>query len=651
MTGKVYASLLAFICLASGFITSCSSSSKPTPVISITATSGAQQKCAIGTAFVQACAAPLVVTVTSNGAPASGVMVTFAAPSMGASGTFASNNSTTETDTTGPDGVAASSSFTANTTTGGYTVSASATGATSSVSFALTNVTANTYAFYVTGSETINPANGGDNFYCLAGAVTIDGNGDVLGGEQDYNDGNGITSQQPAGDTILPATAALSISTPAIGQGTLTLTTSNPAVGVDGVETFGILFVNDNHALISQFDASATSSGSLDLQTAGTPSRGFAFTVSGVDAGYDPIAFGGVFTYGGSGANGVVDSNDAGAVTPQEPLTITINAGDSYGRGTITSSLVYGTAAILLNYYMVGPEAIRIIDVDATDSAVGSAFGQGTNAGASSNASLGSSVFSMASNPWASRVGAVGQFTTNAMVATFQGVADDNEPANGISALDFFISGTYSVASSGYGSLTFTSELGTVSGLQIYLTDPGLNLNDPNNPTGGGGALALDLNDGALAGATGVVTPQTDTATSDFNGPYAVGGQDFNSIGFCTLCEVDILGQGTMTSGGGFSATVMISDPFETLSTNATDPAVTFSGTPPPDFANPGRYSSFPLDFTVGTASQIFNMVIYQASAGQLFWLDLDENSLLVGPIEQQESLAAPAVRKFAAKR
>ncbi len=206
--------------------------------------------------------------------------------------------------------------------------------------------------------------------------MTSDGNGDVLGGEQDYNDGNGITSQQPAGDTILPATAALSISTPAIGQGTLTLTTSNPAVGVDGVETFGILFVNDNHALISQFDASATSTGSLDLQTAGTPSRGFAFTVSGVDAGYDPIAFGGVFTYGGSGANGVVDSNDAGAVTPQEPLTITINAGDSYGRGTITSSLVYGTAAILLNYYMVGPEAIRIIDVDATDSAVGSAFGQ-----------------------------------------------------------------------------------------------------------------------------------------------------------------------------------------------------------------------------------------------------------------------------------
>ena len=91
------------------------------------------------------------------------------------------------------------------------------------------------------------------------------------------------------------------------------------------------------------------------------------------------------------------------------------------------------------------------------------------------------------------------------------------------------ISGIYSIANggiNGYGSLTVNG-LGDFVTLGIYMTDPALNLNDPNNTAGGGGALIADLDRNVVG--TGVLIPQTDTATADFTGNYAFGAQDFYS--------------------------------------------------------------------------------------------------------------------------
>jgi len=211
---------------------------------SVTATSGTKQSAPAGTVF----GAPLSVTVMSNGSPAGGVSVIFTAPASGASGTF-KNRMATETDTTGSDGVAISSAFTANKTQGTYAVTAMAAGDPSLAQFHLTNTNASTtsYTFYLSGLEAIC---GSGNFYALAGSVTIDASGNVLAGEQDYNDANGCTSPEPNGDTITGGTLTLDTS----GQGTLTLTTSNSTLGVGGTETLGVQFVNSSHALIIQFD-------------------------------------------------------------------------------------------------------------------------------------------------------------------------------------------------------------------------------------------------------------------------------------------------------------------------------------------------------------------------------------------------------------
>src|ERR1019366_3909391 len=338
------------------------------------------------------------------------------------------------TATTNASGVATSATFTANGTGGGpYTVAATVAGVSTPADFSLTNTGGN-YSFYLSGLEAINL---GPNFYALAGSVTIDANGNVLAGKQDYNDAFGLTSPD-SGDTITGGTLTVD----GTGQGTLTLITGNTALGVSGTETLGIQFVNTNHALIVQFDGSATSSGSMDLQTLpSTLSGGYAFTLSGVDPGYNSVVAGGVFSISGTAMqNGLLDVDDAGVVTLGTPFTGTISAPDAFGRGTITGTGI----AITIKYYIVGPEAIRIIDVDTADSFVGSAFGQG--AGAFSNASLGSSVFGVESNFWGSSLyAAAGMFATVPGRGTLQGVANNDE--DGVVESGAAISGTYSIAS------------------------------------------------------------------------------------------------------------------------------------------------------------------------------------------------------------
>ena len=624
------------------------------PVETITATSGSGQSATVSTAF----AAPLVATVMTGSTPNSGVVVTFTAPSTGASGTFADSATNVTTATTNASGVATSAAFTANSTAGAYSVTATATGATGAPTFSLTNTTtvvsSTNYTFYMSGEDNLSFSTDGANYVALAGAITVDDStGNVIGGEQDYNDAFGFTSPT-GGDTITGGTLTVDSGT---GAGTLTLVTNNTTIGVAGTETFAVQFVNANHALITQFDGTATSSGSMDLQTLpSTLSGGYSFIMSGVDPSYSPTGFGGVFSLSGTAlTNGIFDGNDAGTVLTDQSFTATVSVVDSFGRGTITGAFQYGGVPVALVYYIVNQNVIRIIDVDTTDAAIGSAFSQGT--GTFTNASLLNSVMAL-SGMYFSSFAALGQFSTDSAAGTLSGIGEDNELDVGfLSPLASPFSGTFSIASNGYGNLAITGGLGggDVSSLGVYATDPALNLNDPNNSTGGGGALVLDL-DAALPGGTGGLIPQTDTSTTSFANNYAVGWQDFNYYlgSVCSDCEFDMQAQGAMTAGA-LSLTGSVSDPFFTLGSTAKYPGSTFTGTPLADSANPGRYSMLStnvpansLNVTLsGTPSGTFDLVIYQASGGQLYWMEYEPTeSVFSGPLEQQGSLTGLPLAK-----
>ena len=104
------------------------------PPASIAATTGTPQSATVNTAFTTNLAAT-VEDVYGN--PVPGKVVTFEAPTSGASGTFAGG---VNTATTNAQGVATAAVFKANTTAGSYAVTANIGTFTTSPGFALTNV-------------------------------------------------------------------------------------------------------------------------------------------------------------------------------------------------------------------------------------------------------------------------------------------------------------------------------------------------------------------------------------------------------------------------------------------------------------------------------------------------------------------------------
>jgi hypothetical protein len=116
------------------------------PTIAVAGGNG--QSAPISTAFPTNLAA--IVRDGSNN-PLAGAVVTFSAPGMGASGTFA-GGITTITATTNTSGIATASIFTANGTVGSYSVLATTSGANASAIFNLVNNPANVasgYTYYL----------------------------------------------------------------------------------------------------------------------------------------------------------------------------------------------------------------------------------------------------------------------------------------------------------------------------------------------------------------------------------------------------------------------------------------------------------------------------------------------------------------------
>ncbi len=545
-----------------------------------------------------------------------------------------------------------------------------------SAPISITGVATANFVFYA-GGEDSNEGSG----YSIAGVVAIaqDGSGDVIAGEQDYNDGFGNTSPQPSGDTITGG--SLVMAADGSGNAILTLTTNNANLPNGGTEVFALAFANPNHASIAEFDGTATSLGSYDLQTstAALTNASYAFVANGADPDGDPVCDGGVFSVSSTGLlTGTYDINDDGvpSLNNSIPANVTVGGTDNFGRGMGASLVGNGVS---INYYVVGPEVTRLINVDTTDEAVGSAYGQGATAGSFSSGSLGQSVFQIGNSY--DFYGAVGQFTTSAEedaakpksgapvreqasactgtgLCSFAGVGDLNDLGHSETLLAQNMNGTYSIATNGYGSMNFFESFDTVETLGVYAVDPTLNILDPNNTTDTadlGGALIAEM-DANLVGI-GSIVPQTpaDVSLTTFSGFYAFGGQGDTSEGD----EFDFVGTATVTPGATTSTFVgegALSDPANALGTGGVESSTaTFNATVTPDPVNAGRYTLGPLTVASSAAPPDFDtltfdtVTAYQASGGQLYWLEVDTDSYFLGPIEQGTAPAAGA-RKAQAK-
>jgi hypothetical protein len=167
---------------------------------------------------------------------------------------------------------------------------------------------AGTYVLQAQGVDSSN------NPYQIAGALVLDGNGNIRNGEQTAN----YLAYGSLTDTNLTGTYFLGND----GRGLITINTNDPDIGVppnnNGIETFAFVFRNypqnnpncqqntpeNPQALISQIDlgnaaTGASAVGTLDLQATSivAPSGSYAFVMKGTDVVNDlnqPFAFGGV---------------------------------------------------------------------------------------------------------------------------------------------------------------------------------------------------------------------------------------------------------------------------------------------------------------------------------------------------------------------
>jgi hypothetical protein len=509
----------------------------------------------------------------------------------------------------------------------------------------------------------------------VVGSVTLDGNGNVLSGELDYSCAGSASS--PCGSSgagqsgnfpICPSAGTYNgghCATPAsgytidyTGHGKLTVEiVYDPSTGASYSQTSSITLTSTSHALIAEDDQfnglTFGGVGSLDLQTpnAVLAAGGYSFTLTGSTA-VNGSSWGGIFTADGAGnvSNGIFDENSGGGSGYSSvAFTGSYSAPDANGRGILTVSATPDTPSSSTQYvyYIVTPEVIRLTTATNVGNAAGtgSAFGQGSVAtGATNTALSGSYIFSemgFSSNAnGGEQSAAAGQFTTDPASGTITaGVMDLN--AFGVPST-IPVTGSYLISGSPRGTITGPS----AQTYNVYLTDPNLNLLDPNNSTGTGGALLLETDS---VDTIGTVIPQTD-ATSTLAGGYAIFLSDQDNPpnsdgGFTGDLDVISAGTGTAAGEGDFEGTG---------SGNATPTVGPLSGTFTADSNNPGRFTgtlvtapAFPLATTLpGTE----NVSYYLANGSQGFVVETDSLAPIFGAVETQGATAAasPATRRNA---
>jgi hypothetical protein len=382
--------------------------------------------------------------------------------------------------------------------------------ATAVISITLGIPASGTYVYHFSGEDANGPV-------FVAGAFTVL-NGAITGGEQDFTD---PLNAYP--NSLVASTSTLTVA--ADGNLQIVLDTGNTKIGVGGLETLRGTPVSTSRILISEFDAFASGSGSIDLQTGtAAPSGGYAFNLGGLDSSGVPLAIGGILNISGTSlsiANSVLDYNDGGTVGQSLPFTSgSVTAPDSFGR--ITFTLAPNTPAVLgfvLNGYIVGPNRIQLVEALDTlkGDLGGTALGQGANTGNFTAANVGTATYVFSST------GADGSGNLQ-IAAVFNLVSDGS--VSGVIALNDLIN---------FGSLAVTAGTYTVDPtgrVTISNVTPSLVANVPFAfqlyLDGSGNALELGV-DNSQASA-GLAYQQTNGLSASFAGAYALSGQGFGVL-------------------------------------------------------------------------------------------------------------------------
>ena len=508
--------------------------------------------------------------------------VTWSCTPLKACGSFnptTSGGSTATTSYTAPTAIPRGGSVTV-TATAVKSVSASAS---ANIAITTSALPDGTYVFSLNHASTTSAS--GQSGYFVAGAFQV-ASGAITGGEQDFSNTYGIL-----GSDLINSTGS-GIATTADGNLQITLTTCNgtvcsttdPNVGVAGVETFNGTLVSASRALINESDASTTGSGSLDRQVANVPApaQGYAFFMSGFDPNFLFVGIGGVINVDGTASGGTIPISGTGSVfdinllnAPFPPMqdqsfdASSVTTPDRFGRVTfaLNPSAASTISPISLVGYIVDSSRIDLVETADTfrgffGSMGGVALGQGINTGKFNSASVfGSSfVFGTTGSDSNGFLQEAGVLTANPGNTVSGTLSSNDLTVTGTQSLVTFTGGSLTVDAT--GRVTLTNLTSNANTLQLYLTGSGT-----------GTVVSMDATD-VLSGLA-----FQQTAGASFSGTYGMNASGFQMTNTLELDDVGPVSANPGTGTGSLVPTHAIDENFMTSTPQATPtPGLSVSG-------------------------------------------------------------------------
>jgi hypothetical protein len=230
-----------------------------------------------------------------------------------------------------------------------------------------------TYVFSVSGSDVFDQGTP----YSMVGTLTANGSGGITSGIVDINDVAFAIDYSPAITAADLSIGNGSYNVTADGRGQIKFTTSNP---VFGSVVLDFVLNSSSDGLVTEFDANATGSGTIDLQAAGvTPAGTYAFTLSGAEftTSFVPWATVGNFALSGTSASGLADSNEDG-ILPNLDGNLTGSVVVASSPSTFLTFPQFGT--LTFDVFPIDANHLKFIEMDETATLTGDAYSQTTTA-------------------------------------------------------------------------------------------------------------------------------------------------------------------------------------------------------------------------------------------------------------------------------
>lgn len=438
------------------------------------------------------------------------------------------------------------------------------------------------YAFSFSGTDAFG-------FFAAAGSLQADGNGTITGGAIDLSSVNGAI-------TNAALTGTYSIG--ADGRGTATLNSAGNPV------TIAFVMLSSQRALVVRFENFGTGSGSMDRQTTSAFTTaslqgGFAFNLGGIDNVGNTFASAGNFTADTSGnlTNGAQDFNDSGAVNTNVALAGSWSVGAANGRGTATLTTSLGSLSFA--FYVVDANHVKMVETDSVAILGGDGYRQ---LGPFTNSSLnGSFPFTLSGVSTTGSLVAGGIFTADGGGNLTGGVEDVNNGGNVVPNLA--VSGSYSMATNGRGTMTLINPTGT-SHFAVYPTT--------------GGILMVELDVVIVSNGTAVAQIGSSFSNTSVNGSYGL-----NMSGAQQGFEIDAAAQFKASGSGSLSGALDINNGGSLF------PNLALSGTY--SLASNGR-GTLVLQSSEGT----LNFNFYMVNASRALFIEMDASLPSIGEFDAQ---------------